>query len=87
MNGSVVPKIDVDALLSYFGGAQRLSEGLRRHGLTSRPVTTLYKTISKWQERDSISIRALLMLTALAKAEGRTFDIRAFLVWPRNERS
>lgn len=76
-------RFDAKAVIKFFGGPADLTRRAKKAGFM---ITV--KAIEKWQERNQIPGVWLVRLAAIAKSEGRYFEISDFItpaVEPRQE--
>lgn len=69
-------QLDIDRLISYFGGVNALAAALKQHFPDKAAGTA---AIYKWRTRGSLPLAQLQKLTALAEAQGRPLDLNAFM--------
>ena len=69
-------QLDIDRLISYFGGVSALSEALQNlyPDSPTRPAA-----IYKWRTRGSLPLAQLQKLSTLAESQGRPLDLNAFM--------
>ena len=69
-------QLNIDRLITYFGGVNALAEALKQQDPQNAASTA---AIYKWRTRGSLPLAQLQKLTALAEAQGRPLDLNAFM--------
>ncbi|WII94038.1 2-isopropylmalate synthase [Kingella negevensis] len=69
-------QLDIDRLISYFGGVNALAEALKAHDPDNAASTA---AIYKWRTRGSLPLAQLQKLTELAQSQGKYLDLNAFV--------
>jgi hypothetical protein len=70
----VEPQLNVRAVVLFFGGPAELSRRVKASG-----KTLSVKGIEKWHERGRVPGEWIVALIALAKSEGRLFEVHDFI--------
>ena len=69
-------QLDIDRLISYFGGVNALAEALKQQDPKNAASTA---AIYKWRIRGSLPLNQLQKLITLAEAQGRPLDLNVFM--------
>ena len=69
-------QLDIDRLIAYFGGVNALADALKQYDPNHAASTA---AIYKWRTRGSMPLTQLQKLGELAKYQGKSLDLNAFI--------
>ena len=69
-------QLDIERLIAYFGGVNALADALKQHDPENAATAA---AIYKWRTRGSLPLHQLQKLSALAEAQGKPIDLKAFM--------
>ena len=69
-------QLDIERLITYFGGVNALADALKQHDPENAATAA---AIYKWRTRGSLPLHQLQKLSALAEAQGKPIDLNAFM--------
>lgn len=72
-------QLDIDRLITFFGGVNALADALKQHDPNHAPSTA---AIYKWRTRGSLPLAQLNKLTELAQSQGKILDLNTFIQQP-----